>query len=212
LHLREPLRQRLQRVIIRLNTQVAKLKQEEYGMEVREKGLISKATDAVAAGDQERAKIYANEAAELRKAAKTVFSTEIALERVALRLETALNLGDFAASLGSSYGIIKKVSAPLKEIMPQLSDEMASIEEEVGSLMSEAEIATSSVVGAPLSEDAEGIMKEAEALAESRVREGFPEPPADLLAKKRHPIRVWSFGASCSMLRIQLLGPLIGWA
>ncbi len=183
--MREHLREKLQKVIIRLHTQVEKLKREEYKMEVREKELVSKATDSLASGDKEKATVYANEAAEVRKAAKVIFSSEIALERVALRLETALDIGDLAASLGSSYGIIKKVMAPLSEVMPEASEEMSSIEEEVGSIMSEAEVVASPVAGQPLSSDAEDIMKEAEALAESRVKEGFPEPPSAVANKKR---------------------------
>jgi len=182
--MREHLREKLQKVIIRLRTEINKLKREEATMEVREKELISKATDALSSGDQEKAKIFANEAAEVKKSAKVIFSTEIALERVALRLETALDVGDFAASLGSSFGVLKKVMGPLSEIMPEASQEISSIEEEVNSIMSEAEIATEPMTGAPLSEDAESIMKEAEALAESRVKEGFPEPPAQLTTKK----------------------------
>jgi len=183
--MRGNLREKLQKVIIRLNTEVNRLKNEEAAMEVREKELISKTTDALASGEQEKAKVYANEAAEVKKSAKVVFSTEIALERVALRLETALQLGDFAANLGSSFNVLKKVMGPLSEVMPETSQELSSIEEEVGSIMSEAQVATGTVGDVALSEDAEAIMKEAEALADSRVKEGFPEPPSEVAGKKR---------------------------
>ncbi len=182
--MREHLREKLQKVIIRLHTQIERLKREEYKMEVREKELISKATDSLASGDNNRAKVYANEAAEVRKAAKVIFSSQIALERVALRLETALDIGDLAASLGSSFGVIKKIVGPLSEVMPEASEEMSSIEEEVESIMSEAEVVSSPVTSQALSSEAEEIMKEAEALAESRVKEGFPEPPNSEASKK----------------------------
>jgi len=172
-----PLKERLNHTIYRINAQKQILEQTSYKMEQRDREYFEKVTQALVNHDVERAKMYANEVAEIRKMAKVVLRSQLALEQVAIRLQTVEEFGDVAASMAPLAQVVSSVRGELEGVMPTVSFELGEINETLGSLVTEAGEATGSSYDVEPSEEAKKILEEANAVAEQRLKESFPEAP-----------------------------------
>jgi division protein CdvB (Snf7/Vps24/ESCRT-III family) len=178
----EPLKPRLddanrqiQAVSGRLDATLAKLRDKETN-------LFNKIVSAVQKHDRARASIYANELAELRKMTKMVTQSRLALEQITLRLSTITELGDVVTSLAPATAIIGSLRQSLTGLMPEAESGMS----EISSLLSGILVDAGSVNGSSLNfetanEEAEKVLSEAAAVAESRMGDKLPEIPADAL-------------------------------
>ncbi|MEM2915237.1 MAG: hypothetical protein QXH91_07555, partial [Candidatus Bathyarchaeia archaeon] len=83
-----PLRQRLSNTLYRLQVVSHNLSDSAAKLEQRAKTFFDKCADAQIAKDSERATIYANECAEIRKMARIVLRSQLTIEQVMIRLET----------------------------------------------------------------------------------------------------------------------------
>ena len=175
---RPPLRDRIEEIIYRLNTQLEQLKQTFAKIQHRDKEIFDKCIASVMGKDQERAAMYANECAEVRKIARILLRSEIALERVNLRLQTVGELGDILVQMAPAIGVVRAVKGELAGVVPEVSHELSMIDETLGSIVLEAGEATGFTIpiGAS-SEEAQKILNEANSVSEQRMKERFPELP-----------------------------------
>jgi division protein CdvB (Snf7/Vps24/ESCRT-III family) len=174
----KPIRYRIASARYRINTMVRKL--EVYGerLKARDQELFNRVVDALMVKDQVRATMYANEVAELRKVAKAVFMTQVALEQVALRLESIQELGDIAVNLAPIIELVRDLRAAVKDVLPEIGIELG----EVHDILSETMLEIGEVVGVPAtgvaaSAEARRILEEARLVAEQRMKEMFPTLP-----------------------------------
>jgi len=173
-----PLRERLAHSLYRLNVLQSRLEQTASKMEYKSKELFEKCVNAQSAKDFERAKVYANECAEIRKIAKVVLSSQIAIEQVALRLETVEEFGDIAATMGPVVGVVNALKGQLSGVVPEASYELGVIGESLGELVMEAGEATGTTVSlGSYSAESQKILAEASTVADQRMKEKFPELP-----------------------------------
>ncbi|MGC8632152.1 MAG: Snf7 family protein, partial [Thermoprotei archaeon] len=172
-----PLKERINHIIYRLNTQKQILEQTAYKMEQRDKEFFEKVTEALINKDEARAKMYANECAEVRKMAKVVLRSQLALEQVALRLETIEEFGDVAVSMAPLAQVVGSIRGELSGVMPTVSFELGEINETLGQLVTEAGEASGASYDVEASEEARKILDEAGAVAEQKIKERFPEAP-----------------------------------
>lgn len=182
LHRAPPLKERIANTIYRLRLQKEKLQQTGLKMEQRSRELFEKCANAQIAKDYERANIYANECAEVRKMAKVILLGELAIEQVIVRLETVEEFGDVVVEMGPVAKVIQSLRAPLAGVVPEVSFELGKIGETLGDMVVEAGEVTGRVseVGTS-SEEARKILEEAGTVAEQRMKERFPELPAAAL-------------------------------
>ncbi|MCX8208905.1 MAG: Snf7 family protein [Sulfolobales archaeon] len=174
-----PIRYRLASARYRINSMVRKL--EVYGekLKSRDQELFNRVVDALMAKDQIRATMYANEVAEIRKIAKAVFLTQVALEQISLRLESVQELGDIAVNLAPVVELIRDLRIAVKDVLPEIGIELG----EVHDLLNETMIEIGEVVGVPgtgiaASAEARKILEEARVVAEQRMKEMFPSLPS----------------------------------
>ena len=175
---REPLRRRIAYATYRLRTVLSRLDVFIAKMQERDRVLFEKVVEAHMNKDKSRALMYAGEVAEIRKLAKQVMATRIALEHVTVRLETIREFGEVFVAIGPVMGVVKELKNVLRGIMPELSLDMAEIEEVLhGVVMEAGEFTGMTPEYYVADEEAKKILREAATVAEQRMKESFPELP-----------------------------------
>ncbi|MBN1682077.1 hypothetical protein JW865_00810 [Candidatus Bathyarchaeota archaeon] len=176
-----PLKPRLDSAIKRINIQLQKLDQESKRFNERDKTLFNKVVDAYATHDTQRANIYANELSELRKMAKVTLNAKLALDQIVLRLEGLTELGDIAYTLLPVINVVRDIRNGMASVNPLISRELGDISNILSGIVMDA----GSTSGLNISfesanEDARRIMEEAATVAESKMKDTFPELPGKL--------------------------------
>lgn len=173
-----PIKRRIQIAIYKLRAQTNRLEKSISQMESRDHTLHEKCVKALEARDSQSATLYANECVQIRKLIKTSLSSQISLEQALLRLETIEQFGDMVHSMGSVRGILTSVRGELEGKLPEIStgindvvDSLENMTMEIG----EAVDADGTYV-LPTDESAK-ILKEADLMAEQKMKEKFPEIP-----------------------------------
>lgn len=179
------LKDRIANALSRLKIQVEKLDQIGARLQERGKEIFDKCVKAEVAKDESHAAIYANECAEIKKMAKVVLHSQLALERVILRLETIEELGDVLTTIGPLVGIVKGIKGQLTGVIPEVAYELGEINDTLNSTIVEAGDANARSEDIKASdEEAQRVLGEANAIAEQRLKERFPEMPSALIAPR----------------------------
>jgi division protein CdvB (Snf7/Vps24/ESCRT-III family) len=173
-----PLKPRLDAVMRQIHIVMAKLDTSMAKIRDRDSALFAKTVAAVQKHETQRASMFANELAEVRRVGKMVTQSRLALEQVVLRLNTITELGDIVATLAPATSIVRNVKQDISGVMPDAEGEMG----EVSSLLSGILVDAGSMGGYSLNfetanEEAEKALSEAAAVAESRMKEKFPDIP-----------------------------------
>jgi division protein CdvB (Snf7/Vps24/ESCRT-III family) len=147
-------------------------------MQQHDKEMFDKCVRAQVGKDNARAAMYANECAQIRKMAKITLQCQLALMQASLRLETAREFGNIASMMAPVASVVRSVQGHISGIIPEVGFELAEIGEVLNNAVYE--------IGGPLDsnsavqasgEDAQKILSEANALAEHRIQQHFPEIP-----------------------------------
>jgi division protein CdvB (Snf7/Vps24/ESCRT-III family) len=173
-----PMRQRISECLFKLKVQQRRLERTSYHMQQRDQALYGKCVLAVQGKNTQLASMYANECAELRKMAKVVLHSELALEQVTLRLETVHEFGDLASAMMPVANVVRTLKSQLEGVMPEVSLELSEVNETLEGLAVEVgETAETSFDTAASSEESQHILQEANIVAEQKMKERFPELP-----------------------------------
>jgi len=173
-----PMKQRIQFATHKLRTQTTKLERSITQMESRDQTLRDKCTKALEARDTQTATVFANECVQIRKLIKTSLRSQICLEQALLRLETVEQFGDMVHSMGSVRGLLGTVRGELEGKLPEISTGIGDVEDSLENLTMEiGEAVDSDGISIPVNDESAQILKEADLLAEAKMREKFPEIP-----------------------------------
>ncbi|MHC1586865.1 MAG: Snf7 family protein [Candidatus Hecatellaceae archaeon] len=184
---RMPLKERIAQAVFRLETQLSRLEQTASRLHQRDREMFERCIGAKAQGDIAHAIIYANECAEIRKMAKIVYSSQLALERAVLRLKTIEEIGDVLVHLGPVLSIMKETKGKLTGVIPEVSRELEEISEFLNGTLDEVGLTPDVQPSVEASsQEAKRILDEAAAIAEEKVKEIYPDlpvPPTEEAAK-----------------------------
>jgi len=172
-----PLKERLSYATYRLKTQMEALEQSGSKMQYQYDKLFRKCTDAVMSKDMERAKIYANECAQIKKMVSIVLQSQFAIEQVTMRLETVEEFGDVAVEMGPVGNVIASLKGQLVGVVPEVSYTLGEIGESLNELVFESGEATAQPMNIEASSEAAKILNEAATVAEQKMKERFPTLP-----------------------------------
>jgi len=173
-----PMRRRISECLFKLKVQERKLERTSYHMQQRDQALYGKCVLAVQGKNTELASMYANECAELRKMAKVVLHSELALEQVTLRLETVNEFGQLAYTMIPVAKVVRVLKSQLEGVMPEVSMELSEVNETLETLSTEVGETTESTFDMSASSDeSQKILQEANFVAEQKMKERFPELP-----------------------------------
>jgi len=182
-HRKPPLRERLSNSIYRLSVIYNKMEQTGHKMEMKDRELFSKCTDSLSEKSEERAAMYANECAQVRKMAKIILRSQLAIEQVRMRMETVREFGDLAIEMGPIAGVVHSLKHQLAGIMPEVSYELGVIGDTMNGLVIEAGETTGTTWDIEASgQESQKILQDANAVAEQRMKDQFPELPVPTAA------------------------------
>lgn len=118
--------------------------------------------------------------------AKIVISAELALERVILRLQTIEEIGDVLAQMAPVVGVVRETRGKLAGVIPEVANELGDINAMLNNTLLEAgEAKEQSPDVAVSSEVAKTVLDEANAVADQKIRERFPDLPAEVAPTER---------------------------
>jgi division protein CdvB (Snf7/Vps24/ESCRT-III family) len=171
-----PMKERIAHASFRLHTQLEKLEHTYARLHERDNELFQRCVGAQVSNDAGHAKIYANECAEIRKIAKVVLGSQLALERVILRLETVEEFTDVMLELTPLMYIVKETKTKIAGIVPQVANELDEVTSMLGDLTYEAgEVNNDAVPIEATDDEARKVLEETGLLAEQKVLEHFPD-------------------------------------
>jgi division protein CdvB (Snf7/Vps24/ESCRT-III family) len=183
-----PMKQRINECLFKLKVQQRKLERTGYHMQQRDQALYGKCVLAIQGKNTQLASMYANECAEIRKMAKVVLHSELALEQVTLRLEAVEEFGTIAATMMPVASVVRTLKTQLEGVMPEVSLELSEINETLEGLTVEVGEATETSFDVNASSDeSQKILQEANTIAEQKMRERFPELPPIPTSEPRMP-------------------------
>jgi hypothetical protein len=137
---------------------------------------------------REKAAMYANEVAEVRRLMNLLAQTQIAIERIILRLETVKELNNIMIDLKPALSALRSVTQGIVETMPDVATELNRINESI----SETLIATSTKSTEPpilplnmKTQAGQEILNEVATVLEEKLAEKLPEPPATITVQQK---------------------------
>jgi division protein CdvB (Snf7/Vps24/ESCRT-III family) len=171
-----PLKERIVHASFRLHAQLEKLEHMYTRLHQRDTDLFQRCVGAQASNDPGHAKIYANECAEIRKIAEVVLGSQLALERVILRLETVEEFSEVMVEMRPLMSIVKETKSKISGIVPQVATELDEVNNLLGDLTDEAGDVTTNTIPIETNDDeARKVLEETGLIAEQKVRDHFPD-------------------------------------
>ena len=181
-----PLRDIASKSILTLRVQQNKLEQASYRLRERDKILFESCMGALKRNNKERASICANEISEIRKLIKFLYSVQLAIERVILRLETIKELSEIVVDLKPALKLLQDVSSDLFQVLPDVSAELNTVNSTISETLYATKINTDESV-IPVGRKTQGgeeILKEVSTFIEQKLVENLPEPPTTVAPEK----------------------------
>ena len=172
-----PLKRKIDLARTRLKMQVDKLDQVSARLMERDKNIFNKIVDAFAKHEMDRATLYANELAELRKMSKIILFSKLSLEKVLLRLETIRDVGDLVVAMAPIIGVVRAVKGNLAGMLPDAERELGELADALSGLVTDMGELSGYSPTLEASEEARRILEEAMTIAEQKMREKLPEIP-----------------------------------
>lgn len=163
-----------------LKVQRNKLQQASYRLRERDKILFQTCVNALNNKNKEKAAIFANEVAEVRKLIHFFYDVELAIERVILRLETVKELSDVVGDLKPALKLLQSVSQELFNVLPDVSSELTRVNETISETLSETRLtADESIISVGgKTPGGEEILNEVSGVLQRELAKKLPEPPA----------------------------------
>jgi len=173
-----PLKERIAQALWRLGSQKDKLEHMSTRLQQRDKEMFQRCIGAQLSKDTAHASLYANECAEIRKMAHITLSSELALERVILRLQTIEEFGDVMAQLAPVIGVVRETRGRIAGVIPEVAGELG----EVNNMLSDLSLETGEVQAQDFdltssSTEARKVLEESSVIASQQMKERFPELP-----------------------------------
>ena len=178
--------------IRRLKIQHSKLEQVHIRLRERDRTLFQACTFAIEKNNSARASMCANELAEVRKLVTLLSQTQIAIERIILRLETVRELSTIMIDLKPALSALKNVTTNLVNIMPDVASELDKVNSTIQETLTVTKFSSEPPIIQPMkTPGGQEILREVNAVLEQRLNEQLPEPPAleALRKKESEPIR-----------------------
>lgn len=201
-----PLREVIGGSIQRLKVQQYKVVQAALRLKERDQKLFQTCVNALKSNNKERAAIFANELAEVRKLINFLNQVELAIERVILRLETVKELSDIIIDLKPALETLQQISKQLYEVLPDVSAEINEINNVIGETLYSTRISSTEVIIPVGKATPEGqqILEEVSSVLEMQLNERLPEPPAthevSTTVEVKAPVKqMVALAAACTM-------------
>jgi division protein CdvB (Snf7/Vps24/ESCRT-III family) len=190
-----PIRDVATKSISTLRVQQSKLDQASFRLKERDRILFESCMGALKKNNKEKASICATELAEVRRLIKFLYSVQLAIERVILRLETIRELSDIVVDLRPALKLLQNVSSELFQVLPDVSTELNTVNDTIQETLHATKLRNDENL-IPVGQRTEGgeeILKEVTSFIEQKIAETLPEPPvaapANTVKPQKTPIK-----------------------
>ncbi|MGC8936245.1 MAG: hypothetical protein ACP5KV_02615 [Candidatus Methanomethylicaceae archaeon] len=166
------LKERLDLAKRRLSEEINSLERISKRLEAKDRALYEAILKAYENHETAKASALAGELAELRKVESKTQYGKYALEKAYAKIEMARDFGEIVSAMAPVNQILKHVKGTLSEFLPASSSAIG----ELSALMNETMTSFANMLGdssflTSTSEEVDKILKEAAAVAESRLKE-----------------------------------------
>jgi hypothetical protein len=121
----------------------------------------------------------ANELAEVRKLIKLLSQTQIAIERIILRLETVKELSTIIVDLKPALSALRNLTTNLVGVMPDVASELDEINNSIRDTLTVTKFSSEPPITPPTrTAGGQEILEEVNMVLEQKLSEQLPEPPA----------------------------------
>ncbi len=173
------IRGRIDGAVKALDLQSRKLDIALVSLKEKDKHYYNKIVDSLRSYNRNKAALYANELAEVRKALSSINQAKLAIEQISLRLSTVKDIGDIVVTLAPAMSVIKSVRGSISDILPQADDEFNTISDLLSSILVDAgQMGGITLNFSTANEEAEKILKGAEMEVEREMKDKLPSVPS----------------------------------
>ncbi|MGD9130437.1 MAG: Snf7 family protein [Candidatus Bathyarchaeota archaeon] len=164
-----------------MKIQIRKLNRAANRFSKRDKSLFKRTVKAYSKHDLVRAKVYANELAEIRKTEQTIMNTRLALEQISLRLGTVSDFGDVVTMLSPTVSVLQNIGKGLTNTLPEAGRELGQIGDLLNGIIADSNQGAGIDIDfeAP-NDETKKILSEAANAAEQNIKQRLPEIPTDI--------------------------------
>ena len=175
-----PLKNRLDAAQKKLQLQINRLSEIDTKLKQKNDVIFEKIVSAKKSNDENYARVYANELAEIRKHNKMISNSKLSMEQIQIRLNTVSELGDVVVTLSPCMSLIKGLSTSLGGMMPTVSESMQDLSTMLGDIVTGSSITHDGTLGQidATNSDATSILEEAQAIFDGNTRQILPDPPS----------------------------------
>ena len=180
----KPLKPRIDTTKNKIHVQNQKLDTTLEKLKGKEKSLFNQIVVHVQKHDIPQGKMLSNELAQVKKTIKMISQFKMALEQVHFRLESTSDIGDVMSTVGPAMGALTRVKSGMSEVMPEIDTELGEINGVFNDIvMNVGEIGNTSFAFNASGEDTDKILAEANAVAEQRINDNFPDIPVGTFSR-----------------------------
>ncbi|MCS7094334.1 MAG: hypothetical protein NZ988_00795 [Thaumarchaeota archaeon] len=170
----------LNRTISVLNASITRLNRKYSELEERAKVYFERCVSHLSSGDEEHAKLYAEEIMQLKRLARVIMSNLLLMEQVKIRLETVAELTEVLALVVSIRQLLSHVASEVSSVSPDVSENLKLLSQEIETIVA----TTSAGIPTPspshtlvLEDEALRVLEEAKRIATEQIRMSFPDAP-----------------------------------
>ena len=166
----------------KMESQILRLEQTHTKLKQNYDHVFKKIVDAKLIRNESRARTYAIELQEIKKAKNKIAEAKLAMEQIKLRLNTVSELGDIVVTLSPCMSLIKGLAPSISTLMPQMHTSMEDLTNMFGDMLTDSSLSQESMT--PIRQgntDTDAILQEAHDVIEGKTRTAMPEPPTTSL-------------------------------
>jgi len=166
----------------KMESQILRLEQTHTKLKQNYDHIFKKIVECKRNGNNEnesRAKTYAIELQEIKKAKNKIAEAKLAMEQIKLRLNTVSELGDIVVTLSPCMSLIKGLAPSISTLMPQMHTSMEDLSNMFSDMLTDSSLSQESMTPTYQGNtDTDAILQEAHNVIEGKTRTAMPEPPA----------------------------------
>jgi len=169
----------------KMESQILRLEQTHTKLKQNYDHIFKKIVECKRNGNNEnesRARTYAIELQEIKKAKNKIAEAKLAMEHIKLRLNTVSELGDIVVTLSPCMSLIKGLAPSISTLMPQMHTSMEDLTNMFGDMLTDSSLSQESMTPTYQGNtDTDAILQEAHDVIEGKTRTAMPEPPTTSL-------------------------------
>lgn len=171
-----PFDERISEIVTRLMTIQHRMDSKARAMQMRGRELFNHVVRAKMEKDEERAAVYANELAQLRKMMHATVRSQASLEGVVLRLEAVKDYNEVRKVIGPVAAVVMAVQKDVGGVMPEISYGLRGVQDLLEDLSVSVGTVSDTFTGYSTSDpEAEAILREASEIAAQRLKKEMPD-------------------------------------